>query len=133
MALWRGFDSSGQRIYKFKNGYGASVINYGYGAQAGLYELAVFDENQNLIYDTPITPDRDVLGWLTKAEVETTLSRISKLPKRTRQSMVARLDDDDERTIDLGPQLPGVRHPTRFRRRPEPEVRVSTHVRRARK
>jgi len=39
-------------------------------------------------------------------------------------------DDDDERYIDLGPQLPGVRHPTRFRRRPE--VRVRSHRREAR-
>ena len=125
MAPWRasstrgyiGHDRHGQKIYRFKNGYGASVINYGYGAQAGLYELAVLDENDELVYDTPVTPDGDVLGWLTKAEVQATLSKISRLPKRTRQSVMAGM----ERSADL-------RYPGTGRRRPE--VRVSTHTRR---
>ena len=39
-----------QKIYKFPNGYGASVIKgpYSYGGPDGLWELAVLDQNENL-------------------------------------------------------------------------------------
>ena len=65
--------------FRFPNGYGASVINDGYGAESGLYELAVLDAEGHLAYDTPVTDD--VLGWLTEEQVAETLDKIAALPK----------------------------------------------------
>lgn len=66
--------------FTFPNGYGASVINDGYGREMGLFELAVVDSNNNLCYDTEITDD--VIGWLDPKEVYDILVRIANLPKR---------------------------------------------------
>ena len=68
-----------QKIYKFENGRGASVISgpYSYGGEKGLYELAVLDENGNLDYTTPITDD--VVGWLKWEEVIELLRQIKEL------------------------------------------------------
>ena len=63
--------------FRFPNGYGASVINDGYGARAGLYELAVLGPDDHLTYDTPVTDD--VLGHLTEADVADALDRIAAL------------------------------------------------------
>jgi hypothetical protein len=65
-----------QRIYRFPNGYGASVVRHenSYGGRSGLYELAVLDSNDDLCYTTP-------RGWLTIENVEELLDEISKLPK----------------------------------------------------
>lgn len=72
-----------QKIYKFKNGYGASVIknSMSYGNEVGLWELAVvtFDNDNNfkLCYDTEITDD--VIGYLTESQVDDLLERIESL------------------------------------------------------
>lgn len=72
-----------QRLYRFDNGYGASVIQHrgSYGSDKGLWELAVIVyENGNkfsLVYDTDITDD--VVGNLTEEEVDHYVERISKL------------------------------------------------------
>lgn len=68
-----------QLVYKFDNGYGASVVkhNFSYGGKKGLYELAVLDKDGGLCYDTPIT--EDVVGHLTMGEVENLLAEISYL------------------------------------------------------
>lgn len=75
--------NSNQLLYKFSNGYGASVITGGYGDADCPYELAVvkFDpeDNWDLCYDTEITSD--VLGWLTTNEVMALLNRIEDLPQ----------------------------------------------------
>ena len=75
--------NSNQLLYKFSNGYGASVITGGYGSSDCPYELAVvkFDpeDNWDLCYDTEITGD--VLGWLTTNEVIALLNRIEDLPQ----------------------------------------------------
>lgn len=76
--------SARQTIYRFANGYGASVINDGYGSQAGLKELAVLElvegEKFELTYETPITDD--VLGHLTDEDVDRALKDIEALPAR---------------------------------------------------
>ena len=69
-------DSNGKARVYFDNGYGASIINNGYGSDKGLYEVAVLCGDE-ICYDTPITDD--VLGWLTWCEVEETLDKIKKL------------------------------------------------------
>lgn len=71
-----------QKVYKFENGYGASVVrhDYSYGGRVGKWEIAVLEfegDDWNLTYDTPIT--NDVLGHLSDEEVETTLEEIKNL------------------------------------------------------
>lgn len=77
-----------QKIYKFPNNYGASIISgpYVYGGDKGLCELAVIVYNDSsdpdkwtLCYDTPIT--HDVIGYLIEEETIKILKQISKLPK----------------------------------------------------
>lgn len=72
----------GQIVYRFPNGYGASVIRheYSYGGPQGLFELAVLD-GKGLCYDTPVT--EDVEGHLTPAEVDRLLLQIKALPPVT--------------------------------------------------
>jgi hypothetical protein len=85
--------SGTQRVYRFDNGYGASVVQFtfhglsgSYGADAGLWELAVVrftgegatPANFELTYDTPITDD--VIGHLDEGEVQALLVRIRDLP-----------------------------------------------------
>lgn len=76
------FDN-GQLLFRFPNGYGASVI-YGvgtYGWHEGLFELAVLWWESNnryfLVYDTPIT--NDVLGYLTPEDVLAAIEYIAVL------------------------------------------------------
>jgi hypothetical protein len=85
-----------QRLYKFKNGYGASVVrhkdSYGNRNGEGLWELAVLKDmgrntkmyddvewlkTYDLCYDTPIT--NDVVGWLKNSEVLEILVKIGEL------------------------------------------------------
>ena len=67
-----------QLVYKFPNGYGASVIKHegSYGYDQGLWEIAVLD-GDDLCYSSPIA--NDVLGRLNDKEVEDTLLRIKSL------------------------------------------------------
>lgn len=71
-----------QRIYRFSNGYRASVVrnDMSYGGRNGLYELAVLDSN-GITYDTPIT--NDVIGYLTPLDVRSILRDIEALPTIT--------------------------------------------------
>ncbi len=73
-----------QEVYKFENGYGASVISggtYTYGGEDGLKELAVLkfkeDGKYSLCYSTEITDD--VLGYLTDEDVQRLLKEIEAL------------------------------------------------------
>ena len=74
-----------QRLYRFENGYGASVVRapFTYGSSDGLWELAViefvgdsFDEF-SLTYDTDVTDD--VEGHLNEVDVDRLLSQIEAL------------------------------------------------------
>jgi hypothetical protein len=71
-----------QRLYRFDNGYGASVVRGPgtYGGGSGLWELAVikwYGEEWDLCYDTPITDE--VLGWNTEDDIADLLDRIELL------------------------------------------------------
>ena len=71
-----------QKIYKFPNGYGASVVRnkLSYGSKKGLWELAIITFNDcswSLCYDTPITDD--VIGNLVWDKVEEYLEKIKNL------------------------------------------------------
>ena len=67
-----------QKVFKFPNGYGASVIKHkgSYGYKSDLWELAVL-QNGKLCYDTEITDD--VIGHLNDPEVDRLLRRIEQL------------------------------------------------------
>ena len=69
-----------QKVYKFENGYGASVKKGGIFTYGGL-ELVVLrfkeDGSYSLCYDTEITDD--VLGYLSDGDVVELLDRIEKL------------------------------------------------------
>jgi len=76
-----------QKLWAFKNGYGASVIKFSgmfglgsgsYGSEKGLWELAIKHPEQ-LCYATPITDD--VMGHLSPEKVEEILEKISQLPE----------------------------------------------------
>lgn len=64
----------------FENGFGASIVkhDFSYGGRDGLYEIAVLDDIEGgPIYYTSVTDD--VLGYLTKEDVETHLNEIKNL------------------------------------------------------
>lgn len=75
-----------QYLFKFKNGYGASVVKHrgSYGHEDDKWELAVLEfedggksYNWDITYETPITDD--VEGWLTDEDVRNLLKRIKEL------------------------------------------------------
>ena len=72
-----------QRIYKFENGYGASLVRHSgsYGNESGLYEIAVIQWTEpdvwEITYSTPIT--KNVLGWLNWDVAMSALERIEAL------------------------------------------------------
>ena len=75
-----------QTVYRFPNGYGASVAfdergELHIGDHRGKYELAVVRwkaDDYEIAYDTPITSD--VEAWLDWPDVEALLERIGGLP-----------------------------------------------------
>lgn len=74
------------RIFRFPNGYGASVIDDGDGAEEGKYELALLKFKGKKHELTGLSPYfDDVLGWLTEAKVQKLLLKISKLKKKGKQ------------------------------------------------
>jgi hypothetical protein len=69
-------------MYRFDNGYGASVIRHdmSYGHESGLWELAVLrfvKDRWDICYTTDIADD--VVGHLDGEEVEALLQKISQL------------------------------------------------------
>ena len=76
----------GQWLFKFENGYGASVIKHfgSYGYEEDKFELAVIrwteGKHYELEYNTPIT--NDVIGHLDNKEVMDLLEQIKELKER---------------------------------------------------
>ena len=79
------YNGGTQKIYRFPNGYGASVVRhqFSYGNERGLWELAVIKfENENsekftLSCDTDVTDD--VEGYLNQHDVDALLSQIENI------------------------------------------------------
>ena len=63
--------------YRFTNGYGASVIPLSGRPYVG-FEIAVLDEDANIVYDTPVTDD--VAYANSFAAVDVLLEAIYDLP-----------------------------------------------------
>ncbi|MBQ9267126.1 MAG: hypothetical protein IJ217_02440 [Clostridia bacterium] len=65
-------------VYKFPNGYGASVIRgpYSYGGKFGLYELAILKDG-DICYDhNEVTGLDGVVGFQTEEQIGELLERI---------------------------------------------------------
>lgn len=86
------FGEGTQRLYRFPNGYGASVVRFmitmhdgtkhsgSYGSEDGLWELAIIKwdgEEFDLVYSTSVADD--VIGYLTDDEVLAVLKEIMEL------------------------------------------------------
>jgi hypothetical protein len=79
-----------QKLYRFDNGYGASVVRFNfhgahsYGGEQGLWELAVTRFHGPGAGDWEITSESplgdDVFGWLSDDDVEAKLAEIRDLP-----------------------------------------------------
>lgn len=75
-----------QDVYRFPNGYGASVLTGGFAAYGGL-EMAVVHFRSDdildyrLVYDTPVTDD--VLGYLSAEDVPALLDQVAALEPRS--------------------------------------------------
>lgn len=81
-ALERALHGGSQKIYRFENGYGASVVdhNHSYGTELAVVHFNSEDHlDFDLIYDTPITDN--VIGHIG-GSLKRTLADIAKLPKR---------------------------------------------------
>jgi high-affinity K+ transport system ATPase subunit B len=82
-----------QRLYRFANGYGASVVNN--DVILGT-EMAVIkwegDDDFTLVYDTPLTDD--VINYLTEDETQQFLERISNLTEDGKNSSELALGGD---------------------------------------
>lgn len=82
-----------QKLYRFPNGFGASVIRgeFTYGNDEGLWELGVLKFDQEggyaLTYPKDICPDDDVVGWLTDEQVEEKLVQIANLQGEENSAM----------------------------------------------
>lgn len=63
----------------FDNGYGVSVVRhkFSYGNKLNLFELAIIDKVEDIVYSTPITDD--VLGYLSEDEVSDTMIKVQRL------------------------------------------------------
>ena len=75
---WSSPPKEGQAILNFNNGYGVSVITYGYHTIYRPYELAVL-KNHVICYDTPIT--ESVLGYITAREVTKYMKKVQLLER----------------------------------------------------
>lgn len=79
--ITRSVNSGTQRIIRFNNGYGASIVNHSYSYGTEMAVIKFIDsniENFDLCYTTPITDD--VLGHLSEEDVERYLNLIELLP-----------------------------------------------------
>lgn len=70
-----------QHVFKFENGYGASVVCHksSYGGQQGLWEVAPWDETETFIGQSLLNWYDDVEGYLDWENVEITLQGIKNL------------------------------------------------------
>ena len=63
------FDKKGQIIFTFGDNWSLSVINKGYGASEGLFEIAPMADDKIQYVEGISTELDDVRGWLTEDEV----------------------------------------------------------------
>ncbi len=110
--LDRSVNGGNQKVYKFDNSYGASVVNhsFSYGQELGVIRFE--GDDFELCYTTPITSD--VIGHLTDQEVDDILDRVKALPvPGSNEEKNARIEQKraelDEEIKELERQLIGLR------------------------
>lgn len=80
-----GLNGGYQAIYKFENGYGASVVKsrMSYGGEKGLYELGLIifleGDNWELFRHPKIGELESIIGWLDENGVNELLEAIKEL------------------------------------------------------
>ena len=86
-----------QKIFRFDNGYGASLVRhaYSYGTEMAVLK---FNSESNLdfklVYDTPVTDD--VLGHLSPSEIDEYLEDISKLTDEIVEKYIQEYNDEED-------------------------------------
>jgi hypothetical protein len=86
-----------QKIFRFDNGYGASLVRHAYSYGDEMAVLKFNSESNTdfeLCYDTPITDD--VLGHLSPSEIDEYLEDISKLTEEIIEQYQRNLESNDE-------------------------------------
>ena len=63
------FDKKGQMIFTFGDNWSLSVINNGYGASEGLFEIAPMADEEIQYVEGISTEFDNVRGWLTEEQV----------------------------------------------------------------
>ena len=73
------FDKKGQMVFTFGDNWSLSVINNGYGASEGLFEIAPMADD-NIQYVEGISTELDdVRGYLTEDEVFEYVDKMAKI------------------------------------------------------
>ena len=96
-----------QKLYKFENGYGASVVCHD-GSYGGpykhdcdnLWEIAVLDSDNKITYHTPVT--QDVIGHQTEEDVEKVLKEISELLPISEYQLELEFGEEHQSQCDEG-------------------------------
>tara|TARA_B110001452_G_scaffold53238_1_gene40650 strand:+ start:5373 stop:5681 length:309 start_codon:yes stop_codon:yes gene_type:complete len=90
-----------QKIYKFENGYGASVVCHdgSYGGpydefEDNLWEIAVLDSEGAITYHTPVT--QDVIGRANDDEVTRVLKEISELGSEFEKQLELKFGENND-------------------------------------
>ena len=86
-----------QKIFRFDNGYGASLVRHAYSYGTEMAVLKFKSESNldfELVYDTPVTDD--VLGHLSPSEIDEYLEDISKLTDEIVEKYIQEYGDDEE-------------------------------------
>ena len=110
--LDRPANGGNQKVYKFDNGYGASVVNHSFSYGQELAVIRFDGDDFELCYTTPITSD--VLGHLTDEEIDDVLDRIKALPlpnsvEEKNAKIAQERADIDEEIKELEHKLMGLR------------------------
>ena len=63
------FDKKGQMVFTFGDNWSLSVINNGYGASEGLFEIAPMADDEIQYVEGISTEFDNVRGWLTEEQV----------------------------------------------------------------
>jgi hypothetical protein len=71
-----------RKKYSYDNGYTVSVINTGYGKDAGLFEVAILDEIGEVAYDSPLLGKIGIRGWMRWGQVCDFLKEVKALPAK---------------------------------------------------
>ena len=90
-----------QKVYKFENGYGASVVCHdgSYGGpydefEKNLWEIAVLDSEGAITYHTPVT--QDVIGRASDDEVTRVLKEISELGSEFEKQLELKFGENND-------------------------------------